>query len=88
MPVLDEVIQGIERLFNRGGRVKTVQLIEIDMIELHTAQALFHAADDVIPRATARVHPRRARFAKHFGGNHHVFARYLQVFQRLAGDLF
>ena len=85
--MLHQVIQRVEHLFDRGCRVKTVELIQIDMIELQTAQALFDATDDVIARTAAGVHPGRARFAKHFGGNHHVFARNFQVLQRLAGDL-
>ena len=40
MTVLNEVIQRIKRLFDRRGRVKTVELIKIDMIELQAAQAL------------------------------------------------
>ncbi len=46
--VLHQVIQGIKHLFHRRCGVETVKLVEIDMVELHTAQALFHAADNVI----------------------------------------
>ena len=88
MAVLDKVIQGIEHLFDGGGRVETVQLIEIDVIQLHASQALLHAADDVIAGTAAGVHPGGARLAKDFGRHHHVFTRDLQVLQRLAGDCF
>ena len=57
------------------------------MIQLQATQALLHAADDVIARATARVHPRSAGFTEHLGGNDHVLARNFQVLQRLPGDL-
>ena len=86
MAVLHQVIQRIQRLFNRRGRVEAVQLIEIDMIQLQAAQALLHAADDVIARAAARIPPCRSRFAKYFSGDYHVLARNFQVFQRLAED--
>ncbi|MNL36966.1 hypothetical protein D3C87_1590850 [compost metagenome] len=87
MTVLHQIIQGVERLFDRRCRVETVQLIEIDMIELHAAQALFDAVNDVIARTAARIDARRAGFAEDFGSDDHIFTRDLKIFQRLAGDL-
>ena len=86
--MLHQVIQRIQRLFDRGRRIEAMELIKIDMIELQTTQALLHAADDVIARTAARVHACGAGFAKHFGGHHDVFTRHFQILQRLAGNLF
>lgn len=57
VPLLHRGIQRRQRLFDRRRRIEAVQLVEIDMIELQAAQALFHAAHDVIAGAAARVHP-------------------------------
>ncbi|MNU02135.1 hypothetical protein D3C72_2457500 [compost metagenome] len=65
-----------------------MELIEIDMIELHAPQALFGTVDDVISRAAARVNACRAGFTKDFGGDNHIFTRNFQVLQRLPGDDF
>ncbi len=88
MTVLNQVIEGVERLFNGRCRIEAVQLVEVDMIQLESAQALFDAADNMVAGATARVDSAGASFAEHLGRHHHVFARDLEVFQRLAGDLF
>ena len=53
MAVLHQIIQGVERLFDRRCRVETVQLIEIDMIDLQPLEALLDRIHDMPARCTA-----------------------------------
>ena len=65
-----------------------MDLVKVEMVELQALQAGLDAFHDVIARQAARIDAFCATVAEHLGGDHDVFARYLQVFQRLTGDDF
>src|SRR6185295_14912780 len=45
----DEVVEGGERLFDRGGRVGRVDLVEVDVVGAEVAQRILDGPDDVAP---------------------------------------
>ena len=86
MPVAHQLVERSERLLHRRGGVETVQLVQVDVVELQARQARLHAVENVAARRAARVRA-GARVAEHLGRHHHVVACHLQVLQRLARDL-
>ncbi len=85
--MLDQRVQRAHGFFNGRGRVKAVDLVEVDMIQLQARQAFLHAIQDVHTRIATRIHA-RASLAEHLCGNDDVVSRDLQIAQRLAGDDF
>ncbi|NYH16597.1 hypothetical protein GGD41_003825 [Paraburkholderia bryophila] len=87
MAVLNQRVERAHGFFDRRGRIETVDLVQVDVIELQAFQARLHTVDDVIPRRAARIR-KLVGLAEHLGRHDDFVARHLEVFQRLAGDLF
>ena len=85
--MLDQRVERTHGFFDRRGGIETMDLIKIDMVELHALQARLDAVHDVEPRGAARIHA-VAGLPEHLGGDDHAVARHLQVLERLPRHLF
>ena len=87
MAVAHQLVERAQRFLDRRGGVETVDLVEVDVVELQPLQAGLDTVEDVAARGAACVRA-GAHFAENLGRDDHAVAWHLQVFQGLAGDLF
>ena len=85
MAVLNQGIQRFQGFFHRRGRVKTTDLVKVNIIGLQALQTGLALVHDVHPGGTAGIRACAHR-AEHLGGYHDVFALDAQIFQRLANN--
>ena len=68
------LVQRLQRLFDRGMRIETVDLVKIDIVGLQTAQAVIDGVHDVLAGKTLLV-----GIVPHgiedLGGNHEFVSR-------------
>jgi len=83
----DECIQGAESFFHRRDRVVGVDLIEVDVVGLQAAEASFDGVHDM-PARRAHIVTAGADSSEDFGGDDDVFARDLQILERLTKHRF
>ncbi len=83
----DEIRQSPEALFDGRGRIETVQLVQIEVIQLHAGEACSGAVHDVGPRRAALI-GLRTDLTEDFGRDDDFIARYAQILQALARDPF
>ena len=86
MALPHELVERAHGLLDRRGRIESVDLVEVDVVELQPLQAGLDPVQDVAARGAARVRS-RAGLAEDLGRDDHVLARHLEILQRLAGDL-
>ena len=87
MAVAHQLVERAHRFLDRRSRIEAMNLIQVDVLQLHPLQARLDAVHDVTTRRTTRIGA-LAHVAEHLGRDHDVFARDLQVLQRLTGNLF
>ena len=83
LALADEGVQRLEGLLERGHAVPAVELVEVDVLHVETAQAVLDALDDVLARRAGVVGPVAHREAA-LGREEQVVA---VVLRRLADDL-
>ena len=87
MAVAHQLVQSAQGFFNGRGFVKTMHLVQVDMVKLQALHAGLDAVQDVAARQAAGVDA-VCSLAKHFCRHHNAVARRFQVFEGLAGDFF
>src|SRR4029077_20148950 len=87
MAVLHHGVERTHRFLERRRWIEAVDLVQVDVIELQALQARLQSGDDVAARRAAHIRARAGR-VEDLGRDDDVLARYLQVAERLAGDLF
>ncbi len=84
LPLADQVIQRGEALLDGRGRVRAVQIVQVDVVRAQPAQADLHRAHQVVPAAPLVVRP-VPDGPPPLGGHDDLLAR--QPLQRPADDL-
>src|SRR3984957_5497885 len=81
-----DLVQSLERFFDRSVRIKTVDLVKIDIVGLQTPQAVVYGVHDVLARETLLI-----RIASHgvedLGGNDQFVPRWAIFLERASGNL-
>ena len=78
MAVAHQLVEGAQRFLDGRGGIETVDLVQVDVVELQALQAGLDAIEDVATCQAACIRA-FARGAKHLGGHHHAVARSLQI---------
>ena len=73
LALADQIVEGAQRLLDRGQRVGAVQLVEVDPVGLHPLQRGFDGLDDIAPRA-ALLHAGIVHVHAELAGEHDVLA--------------
>src|SRR6185437_14713792 len=77
------IVERAEGLLERRQRVESVDLVQVDVFELQTSQALVDAVQDVAARE-ARLVGARSHATVHFGCQHELITPQAEILQGLA----
>src|SRR6202030_3910779 len=85
--LLDQGVESAKRLFDRGHGIVAMDLVQVDMVGLQTAEAGLHTVHNVAARSTDVISP-WADAAIDLRRDHHILPRDVEVLQRLPENLF
>src|ERR1700681_4664659 len=85
--LLHQGVESTKRLLDRGHGIVAMNLVQIDMVGLQTAEAGLHTVHNVAARSPDVIPP-RADAAIDLRRDHNILPRDIKVFQRLPEDLF
>src|SRR5712672_1220864 len=87
LSLLYQGVESAKRLFERGHGIIAVDLVQVDMVGLQTAETGLDAVHNVASRSPDIIPP-RADAAIDLGRDHDILPRDVEVLQRLAENLF
>jgi len=82
-----DIVQGFQGFLDRGGRIESVNLVEIDVIHLQPVKAGVNRVSDVLAGESTLVGV-VTHHAEDLGGNDQALARRPKLFEGAAQDLF
>ncbi len=85
MALLHQGVQCLQSFLDRCGRVKTVDLVQVNIIRLQARQARLAFAHYMAAGSTTGIGA-SPHGAKHLGRQHHIFAANAEILQGLADD--
>src|SRR5712664_4408027 len=87
LSLLHQGVESAKRLFERGHGIIAVDLVQVDMVGLQTAETSLDAVHNVAARSSDIIPP-RADAAIDLRRDHDILPRDVEVLQRLAENLF
>src|SRR5438132_3868921 len=87
LSLLYQGVESAERLFDRGHGIVAMDLVQVDMVGLQTAETGLHTVHNVAARS-ADVIPPTADAAIHLRRDHDILPRDVKVLQGLSENLF
>src|ERR1700720_3288335 len=87
LSLLHQGVESANRLFDRGNGIVAVDLVQVDMVDLQTAETGLHAVHNVAARSPDVISP-RADAAIDLRRDYHILPRDVKIFQRLPENLF
>src|SRR6267378_8707156 len=87
LSLLHQGVESAKRLFDRGHGIIAMNLVQVNMVGLQTAETGLHSVHNVAARGPDVIPP-RADAAIDLRRDHEILPRNVQVFQRLPENLF